>query len=151
MHFDVGHDDNMGLKNTLTFYEAPHFTRRWRSPKLDDDDLSELHQLLMRHPKGGETVKGTGGLRKMRFSPTSWNRGKRAAAVVCYTYFESHSVIYLLDIHGTAEQEHLSPTQAKDIKAFISRQKKAYEESGPTGKQGRRPDTRGPATGERDS
>ena len=46
---------------------------------LDDDDLQELESLILVNPQGGDVVRGSGGLRKLRFSPSRWRRGKRGA------------------------------------------------------------------------
>lgn len=48
-----------------TFIEVPIFTNRWKELGLTDEDLRELENVLLRNPKAGDTIQGTGGIRKM--------------------------------------------------------------------------------------
>ena len=48
------------------FVELPAFERH-RADYLDDDGFRELQRLLMLHSEAGDTIPGTGGLRKLRF------------------------------------------------------------------------------------
>jgi len=50
------------------FIETPSFTKRWFALGLNDDDLAELHQFLIKNPEAGDMMVGTGGLRKLRFA-----------------------------------------------------------------------------------
>jgi hypothetical protein len=65
----------------FTFIESPAFDHV-RGVYLDDDEYSELQQFMMRHPEAGAIVRGSGGLRKLR-----WRRqgsGKRGGLRVIY-------------------------------------------------------------------
>jgi len=53
----------------------------------------------MNSPQSGKPVAGTGGLRKIRFSLRTVNRGKSDSARVCHVYFQCMSAIYLSTIH----------------------------------------------------
>ncbi len=48
-----------------TFIEVPIFTNRWKELGLTDENLRELENALLRNPKTGDTIQGTGGIRKM--------------------------------------------------------------------------------------
>jgi hypothetical protein len=50
--------------------------------QLDDLDLAVLQIQIVLTPLGGAVVAGTGGIRKMRFRPLSWNIGKSGAVRV---------------------------------------------------------------------
>ena len=65
-----------------TFFEMKHFTKKWYALGFTDDDLSQLQQILLENPKAGSVMKGTGGLRKIRFSFP--NEGKSGSVRVCY-------------------------------------------------------------------
>lgn len=65
-----------------TFIELPVFTR-YAADYFDDAELADLQRYLMREPKAGDVVPGSGGVRKLR-----WGRagmGKRVACVFCTT------------------------------------------------------------------
>lgn len=49
-----------------TFREVPSFTEKWKALGLTDDDLRILENILLKDPKTGDTISGTGGLRKIR-------------------------------------------------------------------------------------
>lgn len=66
-----------------TFKEVPSFTAKWHALGLTDDDLRLLENILLKNPKTGDTISGTGGLRKIRI-PVE-DTGKRAAAEESFT------------------------------------------------------------------
>ena len=53
---------------TRTFVELPIFRSRWKDMGLDDHDLKRLQEELLADPKVGAVMRGTGGVRKMRFA-----------------------------------------------------------------------------------
>ena len=53
---------------TRTFVELPIFRSRWKDMGLNDDDLKRLQEELLADPKIGAVMRGTGGVRKMRFA-----------------------------------------------------------------------------------
>jgi len=58
----------------------PEFDKMWKKIGLDDEDLKELQLELLSNTKSGEVIKGTGGLRKMRFAIE--NKGKSGSVRV---------------------------------------------------------------------
>jgi hypothetical protein len=59
----------------FVFIESTVFDRL-RPQYLDDDEYADLQQFLMRNPEQGDIVRGSGGVRKLR-----WRRrhaGKQA-------------------------------------------------------------------------
>ena len=65
----------------FTFIESPAF-ERVREVYLDDDEFGELQQFMMGNPEAGKIVRGSGGVRKLR-----WRRagaGKRGGLRVIY-------------------------------------------------------------------
>ena len=53
---------------TRTFIQTTEFSKCWDSLGLDDDDLRRLEYEIVTNPKAGPVIRGTGKLRKMRFS-----------------------------------------------------------------------------------
>src|SRR5665213_2831955 len=73
-------DENLITDGSFERTIAPNqfghvFKNLWRSEKLRDEDLQALETLIMRNPSGPGIMKGTGGLRKIRFAPPSRGRG----------------------------------------------------------------------------
>ena len=65
-----------------TFKEVPSFTEKWKSLGLTDDDLRTLQNILLKNPKTGDVIIGTGGLRKIRIPME--DTGKRGGGRVIY-------------------------------------------------------------------
>jgi hypothetical protein len=115
--------------DVLNFVELRPFTRTWSDLELDDErDLAELQLEIMAAPRHWPVVKGTGGLRKMRFAPTKWRRGKSGALRVCYVYFEAHGIILLAIVYPKSEQDDLSDDDKATIRHIVERIEKQLQE-----------------------
>ena len=49
-----------------TFKETTNFRKKWSALGLTDDDLRILQLILLKNPKEGDTISGSGGHRKIR-------------------------------------------------------------------------------------
>jgi len=58
--------DPQGL---LNFIHAHGFESDWKDIGLRDEDLWVMQLMIQADPEGSPVVKGTGGLRKLRFAP----------------------------------------------------------------------------------
>lgn len=74
----------------LRFIHLPPFDNKWAKYKLRDDDLSALQICIMAGPERHPVVRGTGGLRKLRFACRDSNRSKRESFRVCFSYFPEY-------------------------------------------------------------
>lgn len=109
-------------KDLLHFVETSEFTASWKELGLnDEDDLASLQFLIMHAPKDSPVVGGTGGLRKLRYSPPAWHRGTSGAVRVCYVYFEKYGVILLVIAYGKNVKANLTASEKLGIKQYISR------------------------------
>ena len=59
---------------------------------MTDEGLRELENVLLRNPKAGDTIQGTGGIRKIRIPMD--NTGKRGGGRVIYVDIEVKEIIY---------------------------------------------------------
>jgi hypothetical protein len=104
----------------LHFVELPEFSGDWDALGLnDEEDLTLLQMAIMANPKGAPVVRGTGGLRKLRFAPGRWNCGKSGAARVCYVYLETHWTVVLMMVYGKGAKESLTSEEKSLIKREI--------------------------------
>ena len=72
---------------------------------LDDDEYAELQQSMMRNPEAGELVKGSGGVRKLR-----WKRpgmGKRGGLRVIYYVQYTPSEFWMLTLYAKATLDNV--------------------------------------------
>jgi len=94
-----------------------HFTKKWQDLGFTDDELSQLQQVLLENPKAGDVMKGTGGLRKVRFAfPGS---GKSGSVRVCYIDIEGVLEIHLIDVFAKNEKENLSKAERNAIRIVV--------------------------------
>ena len=90
---------------TRIFVELPIFRSRWKEMGLSDDDLRRLKEELLSDPKVGAVMRGTGGVRKMRFAFEQ--RGKSGSVRVIYVDFEVYEKIFLITAYPKNEKDNL--------------------------------------------
>ncbi|HEX4797027.1 MAG TPA: hypothetical protein VH370_24765 [Humisphaera sp.] len=112
----------------LTLIQFAPFVAAWRRLSLTDTDLAALEAQIMESPDAGKVMSGTGGVRKIRFAPPSWRRGKSGASRVCYVYFSSVAQCYLLTIFTKAQKANLSAADKAAIKNLVVQARFAAEQ-----------------------
>ena len=111
---------------TRTFVELPIFRTRWKEMGLNDDDLRRLQEELLSDPKIGEVMRGTGGVRKMRFA--FQKRGKSGSVRVIYVDFEVYEKIFLITAYTKNEKDNLTDSERKEVKQLIGILEQQLEE-----------------------
>lgn len=102
---------------TRLFVELPSFRAEWKAMDLTDSDLLRLQEELLANPAVGAVMKGTGGVRKMRFSFE--HRGKSGSVRVIYIDFEIREKLYLLTAYPKSEKDNLSKTERNELKKLV--------------------------------
>ncbi len=101
----------------MLFIESSTF-RKQREKYLDDEAFRALQNEIVGHPEKGKLVRGSGGLRKIRFGAKG--KGKRGGVRVIYYFAVSTDTIYLLDLYAKSEQETLTPDQIKVVRERLN-------------------------------
>lgn len=115
------HDDGVRRDDLFRFVELRPFEEGWRELGLTDEDAMALEIAIMQRPKGFPVVQGTGGLRKMRFAPPTWRKGKRGAVRVGYAYLEKYGTVLLVIAYSKTQKDDLTPTEKKAIHRLLER------------------------------
>ncbi len=102
------------------FIRMEWFAEEWKKLGLTEEHLKLLKVGVMAMPKGNAVVKGTGGLRRMRFQPKGWS-GKRGTLRVAYAYFEACRLILLVAAYTNKEIDNLSKRARADMKEALKR------------------------------
>ena len=89
---------------------------------LSDEDLPLLEIELLKNPRSGDVIEGTGGARKLRIQLEG--RGKSGGARVIYLDVYDKEHLYLLFAYPKNVQENLSADQKKAIAKLIEILKK---------------------------
>lgn len=103
---------------TRTFIQTSEFVDNWEKLRFTDHDLRRLELELLRNPKMGAIMRGTGGLRKMRFAFE--DSGKSRSTRVCYVDFPNYKTIYLITVYPKSKKDNLSKIERNEIRKLIA-------------------------------
>ncbi len=107
-----------------TFIELPAF-QRLRAEYLDDAAYRQLQEELMKNPEAGDVIKGTGGLRKVRYADERRGKGKRGGLRVIYFWKDADDQFWLFTLYDKDEADDLTPAQSKLLKQRLDAEIKA--------------------------
>jgi mRNA-degrading endonuclease RelE of RelBE toxin-antitoxin system len=100
----------------MVIVETPIFTRRIQEI-LSDEEYRLLQVQLINKPDSGKVIRGSGGLRKLRWSASG--HGKRGGIRIIYYWFVSQETLLLLFVYSKREQDDLSPEQLRQLKKVV--------------------------------
>jgi len=106
------------------FLELPPF-ERFRKDYLDDDSFKDLQNELLATPTAGDVIKGTGGLRKIRFRDRRRGKGKRGGIRMIYYWWLEGCQFWLFTIYGKGELPDLTSDQRKLLSVMLEQEIKA--------------------------
>lgn len=89
---------------------------------LNDENLRELENELLKNPQLGDVIEGTGGARKIRIRLK--NHGKSGGERVIYLDVFEKEKLYFLFAYPKNVQENLTEKQKKAIRSIIEEIKK---------------------------
>ena len=100
----------------LTFVETKLFTRQVRE-YLTDDEYHDLQKALVTNPETGDIVRGSGGVRKLRWRVAG--RGKRGGIRVIYYLRSKYGEIWMLTVYAKNVVESIPPSVLRKIREEI--------------------------------
>jgi hypothetical protein len=100
----------------MVIVETSVFTRRILS-LLTDEEYRKLQVVLANRPSVGDLIKGSGGLRKIRWSLAG--RGKRGGLRVIYYWAVHHEQILMLLAYPKNERDDLTAEQLKILRNLV--------------------------------
>jgi mRNA-degrading endonuclease RelE of RelBE toxin-antitoxin system len=100
----------------VIFVETPTFTKRVLR-LLDDESYSALQTHLVNHPDGGDVIRSSGGLRKIRWAAKG--HGKRGGVRVIYYWWMGKDRISMLFIYPKNEMDDLTTEQLKLLRQAL--------------------------------
>ena len=103
------------------FVELPPF-ERYRREYLDDDGFLLLQTLLIENPKAGDVIRGTGGLRKIRYSDARRGKGKRGGLRVIYYWWLKGHQFWLFTLYDKDEAVDLTAQQCAQLKGLLEKE-----------------------------
>ena len=103
----------------MRFLETSVCTKELRT-LLADDEYRTLQTVLMLRPEQGPLIRGTGGLRKIRWGGKG--KGKRGGFRVIYYWHRETETFYMLFIYQKSEQEELTSSQRKLLASLVRKE-----------------------------
>jgi hypothetical protein len=94
------------------------FFRRKAQKLLPDTQLLELIVYLSTNPESGVRIRGTGGIRKLRWA--IGGRGKSGGVRVIYYFSNRASPLWLLDIFGKNEKANLTAAEKNALRDLVN-------------------------------
>lgn len=100
----------------ITVTELPEYIKRSES-LLSKCECKDVIDYLSEHPKSGDLMEGTGGIRKLRWS--RGNKGKSGGVRVIYYYHDERIPLYLLTMFGKNERANLSKADRNSLAKLV--------------------------------
>lgn len=100
----------------MVIIETSVFTRQVRK-LLSDEEYRQLQNELVRKPKRGAVIRGSGGLRKIRWAAKG--KGKSGGARVIYYSAARKDQLLMLFIYPKNERDDLSRTQLNILSSIV--------------------------------
>ena len=100
----------------MIFIETSTFTKLL-SNYLSDDDYRGLQSYLLQKPDAGDLVRGTGGVRKVRWAQSG--KGKSGGIRAIYYWKKSDHEIWMLTLYRKSERATIPSHVLKQIAEAI--------------------------------
>lgn len=100
----------------MVFIETPVFTKQVVDA-LSDEQYGLLQGSLVARPDAGNLIRGSGGIRKLRWALPG--RGKRGGVRVVYFWRVSESQILMLTMYSKNERTDLTAAQVKQLSRIV--------------------------------
>ena len=104
------------------FVMTEWFDTSWDEQNLTDEHLRMLQTELLRNPKSGDVIRGTGGFRKKRYPLPG--RGKSGGIRVIYLDIHEYETLYLVLAYPKNIKDTLSSAEANELKKIAVNIKK---------------------------
>ncbi|HKW54313.1 MAG TPA: type II toxin-antitoxin system RelE/ParE family toxin [Stellaceae bacterium] len=91
---------------------------------MHDEERASLVDYLAYNPTAGDLVRGTGGVRKLRWALEG--RGKRGGARVIYFYHSADLPLFALTAYAKNERADLSEKDRSDFRGLTKRLVESY-------------------------
>ncbi|HID52091.1 MAG TPA: hypothetical protein EYP41_08645 [Anaerolineae bacterium] len=100
----------------MLFIETPIFTKLIKN-LLPDDDYRKLQEILLMRPEAGDLIRGSGGVRKIRWSLPG--KGKRGGLRIIYYWDKPEDIFYMLTVYKKSKKADLTRSQIKILRQLV--------------------------------
>lgn len=103
--------------NSIYIKATPAFERKARN-LMTREALDGLFDHLERYPDQGKVIRGTSGVRKLRWRTGYNDRGKSGGVRILYHYSKDLLVL-LITTYGKSEKENISEAERHELKRLV--------------------------------
>ena len=100
----------------ITVAELPEYQRR-AEKLLSVEERQDIVNYLAAFPKSGDLIRGTGGVRKLRW--TRGGRGKSGGVRVIYYFHSERMPVYLLTVFSKSERTDLTQAERNELGKLV--------------------------------
>lgn len=107
-----------------TVAELPEYIRA-ADKLLSEEERQDVIRYLAAHPKDGDLMEGTGGVRKLR-----WRRGgqgKSGGVRIIYYFHDEAMPLYLLTLFAKGDRANLSKAERNELAGLTALLVKAWK------------------------
>jgi hypothetical protein len=104
------------VRPAITVVETRAFLARAKD-RLSDEERAELIGVIANDPEYGAVMKGTGGIRKVRFARKG--KGKSGGVRVVYYFHNDALPVFLLTVFAKNEKANLTKGERNDLKSLV--------------------------------
>lgn len=100
----------------ITIAEVPEYIRK-AEKLLTAAERQDVVSYLAAHPKSGDLIEGTGGIRKLCWG--RGGRGKSGGVRVIYYFHSELMPLYLITLFAKNEQDNLSKSERNELAKLV--------------------------------
>jgi len=100
----------------MTVAELPEYQRR-AGKLLSEDERHDLVSYLAAFPKDGDLIRGTSGVRKLRWRRSG--QGKSGGVRVIYYFHSERMPLYLLTVFAKNERADLTQKERNELSKLV--------------------------------
>lgn len=110
------------------FAETPHFQRQVQTHFRSDEDYARLQAFLNEAPESGVVIRGSGGMRKLRWEDERRGKGRRGGLRVIYLHVPEHRRILMLHVFSKDESDDLNAEDRRVLTALAEEYRRSLRE-----------------------
>ena len=99
-----------------TVTELPEYIRH-ANELLNEAERKSVIDYLAAHPRAGDIMEGTGGIRKLRWA--RGGKGKSGGVRIIYYYHDQRIPLYLLTVFGKNEKSNITKSERNELAKLV--------------------------------
>ena len=111
-------------KKLISVVELPEFQKFTKS-YLSEKECTEIINYVAANPNQGDIIRGTGGIRKLRFAISN-NKGKSGGMRIIYFYHNENMPVFLITGFIKSKMENINESDCNKLKKLSDELIKLY-------------------------